>query len=325
MLKVALDAMGGDKAPGEIVRGAVMAAEASEGRYSIVLTGPKELVREEIAKAGYKGDLIEVVDAPQLVAMDEHPAAVLKTKPDSGLVKCVALQKAGLVQASVSAGNSGAMMASCMMLLGRIPGVSRPAIAAEVPSMKGPVLMLDCGANVDNKPQQLVDWAHCGAVYAEAVMGKANPRVGLLNIGEEEKKGPELEVEVHQMLKASSLNFVGNVEPGEYLRGGTDVLVTGGFSGNLLLKTMEGVYEVVVRLFGDALSSSKGAGFVEGWNYDKQGGALLIGLQGTGIIAHGRAEAPAIKAALEQAWKFASGEVSRKIAERMAAAQPQAN
>ena len=325
MLKVALDAMGGDKAPGEIVRGAVMAAEASEGRYSIVLTGPKELVGEELAKAGYKGDLIEVVDAPQLVAMDEHPAAVLKTKPDSGLVKCVALQKAGLVQASVSAGNSGAMMASSMMLLGRIPAVSRPAIAAELPTMGEPVLMLDCGANVDNKPQQLVDWAHCGAVYAEAVMGRKNPRVALLNIGEEEKKGPELEQTVHQMLKQTKLNFVGNAEPGEVLRGkNLDVVVTGGFSGNLLLKAIEAFFYLHQKAFGD-VDTPAGRDFNARWDYDKQGAALLLGLQGTALIAHGRAEAPAIKAAVEAAWRFANGDVSRKIAELMAAdAQPQA-
>lgn len=324
MLKIALDAMGGDKAPNQIVRGAVMAAERSAGRFSIVLTGPEALIKSELAALGYSGNLIEVVDAPELVAMDESPASVVKNRPESSLVKAVTLQKMGLVQASVSAGNSGAMMAASMMILGRIAGVNRPAIACLIPTMEGKTVVLDCGANVDEKPQYLVDWATCGCVYAETVLERKKPRVALLNIGEESKKGPELERTVHQMLKETMHNFVGNVEPGEFMRGGTDVLVTGGFSGNLLLKFVEAFYYLHSHYFG-LIDTVKGREFDAEWNYDNHGGALLIGLHGTGVIAHGRAEAKAICAAIEAAWSFAHHEVSRKIEERLAPSQGDAS
>lgn len=320
MVKIALDAMGGDKAPRETVRGAVLAVERSQGRFSLVLTGPQELLRAELDLTGYRGDLIEIVDAPQLVEMDESPASVVKNRPESGLVKAVALQKEGVVQASISAGNSGAMMAASMMVLGRISGVARPAIGCLIPTMEGKTVVLDCGANVDEKPQYLLDWATCGAVYAEAVLGRNEPRVGLLNIGEEAKKGPEMERAAHQLLTDAPLNFIGNVEPGEFMRGGTDVLVTGGFSGNLLLKFVEAFYHLHSKTFG-LIDTPEGQAFDREWNYDNHGGALLIGLHGTGVIAHGRAEAKAICAAIEAAWSFAYHDVSRKIEDRLASTQ----
>jgi glycerol-3-phosphate acyltransferase PlsX len=320
MLKIALDAMGGDKAPSEIVRGAVMAVERSNGRFSVVLTGPEATVRRELEQCGYSEQLIEVIDAPQLVAMDESPANVVKHMPESSLVKCVALQKEGAVQASISAGNSGAMMAASMMILGRIPGVNRPAISCLIPTNKQKTVVLDCGANVDEKPQYLVDWAICGAVYAEKVLGRNNPTVGLLNIGEEAKKGPELERTVYQLLQSSPVNFIGNVEPREFIQGAVDVLVTGGFSGNLLLKFVESFYTLHLQQFG-FIDTPQGRAFEEEWNYDNHGGALLIGLHGTGVIAHGRAEAKAIAAAIDAAWNFAHHQVSRRIEERLAPLQ----
>jgi len=320
MIKVALDAMGGDNAPSQVVEGAVLAANESNGRYHIVLCGPEDLVRSELARVGYTGDAISVFHAPELVAMDESPTAVLKTKQNSGLVVSVGLQKKGMVQASVSAGNSGAMMAACLMILGRFGSIARPAIALNMPNHKGPCVMLDMGANVDEKPAMLVDFAHCGSVYAEAMYGIKNPRVGLLNMGEEAKKGPEVIQEVYKLLQASGLNFIGNVEGHDALAGKADVIVTGGYTGNVVLKLIEGFYELHTELFGE-IDTPAGREFTKQWDYRNHGGGLLLGLNGTGIIAHGRSDALAIKNAVLVAYKLADNKVSSKIAERLGASK----
>lgn len=319
MMKIALDAMGGDHAPDVVVEGAILAVSSNDGTFGVVLTGPKDIVTAELSKYEYPKDLIEIVDAPDIVSMDESPASVLKTKSNSGLVRSVSLQKEGYVQASVSAGNSGAMMAACLMLLGRIGGVARPAITCVLPGMNEKVVLLDCGANVDEKAQHLLDWAICGSVYAEAVLGHENPRVGLLNIGEEEKKGPEVIQEAHQLLKKAELNFIGNVEGGEFLQGKAQVVVTPGYAGNILLKLMEGFAGVATKTFEnvDTPASKK---FFEEWDYDNYGGAFLLGLNGTGIIAHGRANSKAIAQAVRTAYDFARSEVSTKIAKKLSKA-----
>jgi glycerol-3-phosphate acyltransferase PlsX len=300
MIKVALDAMGGDNAPEAVVEGAVQAAREAAGRFGIVLTGPEEVIKPLLVK--YEGaDLgIEIFHAPDIVAMDDSPAAVLKTKPNSGLVACVALQKAGKVQASISAGNSGAMMAACLM-----------------PSLGRPTVVLDCGANVDEKAATLVHFAICGSVFAEAVLGRANPKVGLLNMGEEEKKGPETLQEAHQLLKGAPLNFIGNVEGRDLLKGEVDVIVTPGYTGNVVLKLMEGFHEYHLRVFGQ-IDSPEGRRFEQDWDYSNIGAALLLGLNGTGLITHGRADAKAIKNGLEAAYRQAAASVTEKITAKLA-------
>jgi phosphate acyltransferase len=319
MIRIALDAMGGDHAPSVVVEGAIGALKEYADLFKIVLCGPVQTIEDEFARLGFENNgQIEVVDAPQLVAMDESPSDVLKTKQNSGLVKCVALQKAGHVQASVSAGNSGAMMAACLMILGRAGRISRPAIASLMPTIHAnqKCLMLDLGANVDEKPSTLFDFAICGSLFAENVMGIANPRIGLLNMGEEEKKGTEAVREAYQLLKASNLNFIGNVEGRGFLKGEADVIVTPGYTGNVVLKLMEGFYDLHKAHFGD-LDTEASRRFDYEWDYDNYGGALLLGLNGTGIIAHGRAEAKAIKAALNAAYKAASSQVSEKIVAKL--------
>lgn len=314
MVKVALDAMGGDHAPSAVVEGAVLATKEYSGQFGILLAGPKATIQAELDRLGYVGDMIEVVDAPEIVGMDESPASILKTKPNSGLVRCVTLQKEGLAQASVSAGNSGAMMATCLMTLGRIPGVSRPAIAVLAPSAKQKYILLDCGANVDEKPQTLVDFAICGKVFAEQVLQRENPSVGLLNIGEEEKKGTEVLQETYQLLKnKDSLNFIGNVEGRGLIKGDADVVVTSGAVGNVALKMMEGFYSLHKEFFG-TIDSSEGVRFEQEWNYETYGGAMLLGLNGTGIISHGSSGPSAIKVALKTAADFANAKVSENIA-----------
>ncbi len=316
MIQIALDAMGGDNAPSATVEGAIEAAKVSEGRYKIVLTGPEEILKAELAKHNYTGDEISIQHAPQQVAMDDSPSDVLKTKQDSGLVTCVGLQKKGLVQASVSAGNSGAMMAACLMLLGRTGKISRPAIACGVPSIKRPVVLLDCGANVDEKPLHLLHFAICGSTYAEHVLKYENPRVGLLNIGEEEKKGPEVIQETHQILKKAPINFIGNIESRDIVKGDVDVVVAPGYAGNIVLKLMEGFYEYHKALFG-VIDSPEGEIFEKGWNYSNIGAGLLLGLNGTGLITHGRADAPTIKMAILNAYNQAVNEVSVKISQKL--------
>jgi phosphate acyltransferase len=316
MIKVALDAMGGDHAPKAIVEGAILAAKESQGKYGIVLTGPEDVVKSTMASFGYDGAGIEIFHAPDIVAMDDSPTAVLKTKQNSGLVACVSLQKAGKVQASISAGNSGAMMAACLMVLGRVGSMPRPAIACDVPSFGRNITLLDCGANVDEKAPALVHFGICGSIYAETMLGIKNPKVGLLNMGEEEKKGTEVLQEAHQLLKQAPINFVGNVEGRDIMLGEIDVIVTGGYTGNVVLKLMEGFYEYHVKTFG-SIAGAAGDQFHEDWDYSNRGGAMLLGLKGTGLITHGRANAKVIKNGLDLAYRLASSQVAEKIAAKL--------
>lgn len=317
MIRVALDAMGGDYAPSAVVEGAVLAAKAAQGRYEILLCGPKGDLQSLISGFGYSGQGLELIEAPDIVAMDESPTSVLKTKPNSGLVTCVALQKAGKAQASLSAGNSGAMMAACLMILGRVGNIPRPAIATVMPGLGRKWVLCDAGANVDEKPATLVSFGISGSIYAEHILGRANPKVGLLNIGEEEKKGPELLVEAHQLLKQAPINFIGNVEGRDLLQGEVDVVVAPGYAGNIVLKLMEGFHEYFLHLFGD-LDTPAARQFKSDWDYANFGGAMLLGLNGTGIITHGRANARAIQNGVELAYRFAEAKIAATISQKLA-------
>lgn len=318
MIKVALDAMGGDNAPAAIVEGAILAAKESQGKFGIVLAGPEDTIRAQLSAFGYNGEGLEIFHAPDIVAMDDSPTVVLKTKQNSGLMACVGLQKAGKAQASISAGNSGAMMAACLMVLGRIGSIPRPAIACDVPSFGKKITLLDCGANVDEKASTLVYFGICGSIYSEEMLGRTNPKVGLLNMGEEEKKGTEILQEAHQLLKKAPINFIGNVEGRDIMKGEVDVIVTPGYTGNVVLKLMEGFYEYHLRTFGK-IESEAGAQFHRDWDYANFGAAMLLGLNGTGLITHGRANAKVIKNGLETAYKLANSKVAEKIAAKLSA------
>lgn len=316
MIKVALDAMGGDHAPAAIVEGAIQAAKEHQGKFRIVLVGPEDVIKAQFASFGYDGAGMDIVHAPDLVAMDDSPTTVLKTKPNSGLVTCVSLQKAGKVDASISAGNSGAMMAACLMILGRVAGIPRPAIACDVPSFGKKVTLLDCGANVDEKATTLVAFGICGSIYSEEMLGRKNPTVGLLNMGEEEKKGTEILQEAHQLLKQAPINFIGNVEGRDIMNGAPDVIVTPGYTGNVVLKLMEGFYEYHIKTFGK-IDSPEGKQFHQDWDYANFGAAMLLGLSGTGLITHGRANAKVIKNGLDLSYRLASSKVAEKIAAKL--------
>lgn len=316
MIKVALDAMGGDNAPKAVIEGAIQAAKDSQGKYTIILAGPEDVVRQQIDSFGYTGGGLEIFNAPDLVAMDDSPTAVLKNKPNSGLVACVSLQKTGKAQASISAGNSGAMMAACLMVLGRVGSIPRPAIACDVPSLGKKITLLDCGANVDEKAQTLVAFGICGSVYSQEMLGRSNPSVGLLNMGEEEKKGTEVLQEAHQLLKRAPLNFIGNVEGRDIMKGSCDVIVAPGYVGNVVLKLMEGFYEYHLKTFG-RIDSEAGRQFHHDWDYANFGAAMLLGLNGTGLITHGRADARVIRNGLDLAYRLADSKVSEKIAAKL--------
>lgn len=314
MIRIALDAMGGDLGPREAVQGAILALKQAPGPMAVVLTGDEPVLRDLIAQCGGAGLPLEVVHTTQVVEMSDTPTVALKTKPDSSLTVCVGLQKKGLVQASVSPGNTGAMMAASLMILGRAGKISRPTVATVLPTATNKVVMVDSGANVDEKPIQLMQFAVCGAIYSKHVLGVENPRVGLLNMGEEDHKGTEVVAETYKLLKASHLNFVGNVEGHDIPRGGIDVLVTPGFTGNVVLKLYEGMGEYMAHTFQKALSGEHFDAIFEKWNYENEAGGLLLGLDGTSVIMHGRSSARAYVSGLHIAYRMASASVHRKIA-----------
>lgn len=309
MIRVAVDAMGGDFAPAEIVKGAVQASR--ELQIEIILVGDLEKLSRELKKYKERGEL-PVVAASEVIEMDESPAQAVKQKKDASINVAVSLVKDGKANAVISAGNTGALMASALFKLGRIPGVERPAIATEFPLPTGKVLLLDMGANVDCKPKHLVQFAEMGNLYARHVLHIDNPQVGLLNIGEEKEKGNELTRQAWPLLKQAPINFVGNVESKEILRGKADVVVCDGFVGNLILKFGESISLAVFQLLKNELSkgimNKIGLAFLypslrrlrKTLTYDEYGAAPLLGISGIVFKAHGRAKANAIKNAVRE-------------------------
>jgi len=308
LIRIAIDAMGGDFAPEEVIKGTVEAT--LELPVHIVLVGDEPEIKKQLARHKRTGS-ISVVHAAEVIGMDEAPALAVKQKKDSSVSVAVRLVKAGRVDAVISAGNTGAFMAASLFGLGRIRGVERPAIATIFPTMGKDVLLLDMGANVDCKPKHLKQFAEMGSLYAEHIMHVANPRVGLLNIGEEPSKGNELTREVYPLLKHSKLNFIGNVESKEILSGNVDVIVCDGFVGNLILKFGESLSKTIFTLLKKELTKnplSKLGAFIlypafrrlkKSIEYDEYGAAPLLGINGVCFKAHGRAKAKAIKNAIK--------------------------
>ena len=310
MIRIAIDAMGGDYAPAEIVKGAVLAS--NELPVKLFLVGDRSLIEKELSRYKKKGDL-SVVHASEVISNDESPVAAVKQKKDSSVNVAVALVKNKEADAVVSAGNTGALMAASLFGLGRIKGVERPAIATIFPTPTGPVLLLDMGANVDCKSKHLLQFGEMGSQYAEHVMHVANPRIGLLNIGEEKEKGNQLVIESWPLLQAAKINFVGNVEAKEILEGKVDVIVCDGFVGNLILKFGESISSFIITLLKKELSKNlitRFAAFLllpslqnikKSVDYDESGGAPMLGIDGIVFKAHGRARAKAFKNAVRVA------------------------
>ncbi|MBN3033070.1 MAG: phosphate acyltransferase PlsX [Candidatus Saganbacteria bacterium] len=302
--------MGGDFAPGEIVKGAVQAS--LEFPIELILVGDRQAIQRELDRYGKKGRL-SVSHAAEVIGNDESPVSAVKQKKNASINVAVSLVKDKEADAVVSAGNTGALMTAGLFGLGRIPGVERPAIATIFPTPAGPVLLLDMGANVDCKPKHLLQFGEMGAQYAEHVMHIKNPRVGLLNIGEEKEKGNQLAVESWPLLKSARINFVGNVESKEILSGKVDVVVADGFVGNLILKFGESISAFIVTLLKEELMKnllSKFAALLllpalnrikKKVDYDEFGGAPMLGINGIVYKAHGRAKAKAVKNAIRVA------------------------
>ncbi len=305
-MRIALDAMGTDAAPAVEVAGAVSALKSPESDFDVILVGDSEVLQAELAKhTGFPTDRLSVVHASERVLPGEPPSTVLRRKPDSSIAVGVGLHKEGKADAFISAGSTGAVMAVSLLILRPLEGVDRPAIGTVVPTAGGPLLLLDAGANVDCKPHQLVQFAHLGKVYAQDLMAIADPRVALLNIGEEPKKGDELAVAAYEALAASDLNFVGNVEGRGIVEGGCDVLVCDGFVGNVLLKFYESVASFIVGLLTNALGDAKASDDLEEvfrlLDYTETGGAPLLGVNGIPIICHGSSPPKAIENAIHVA------------------------
>jgi len=337
-MRIVLDAMGGDHAPQVTVDGAVQAAR--ELGVEVILVGRREAIEAELAKYDTKGLSLPIVHASQVVEMEEHTMAV-KEKRDSSMVVGMRLVKSGEADAFVSAGNSGAVMAAALFNLGRIKGVKRPALSAVYPTTSGHCVFLDVGANTDCKPEYLLQFAIMGHVYAERVLGLSNPKVGLLSNGEEEDKGTMVVREAYQLLKRSSLNFIGNVEGKDLPAGMADVVVSDGFAGNVAIKLSEGL---VVALFkmakreltkgpltklalllmlpgmiltfpGAILLAPAFKRLAKRFDYAEVGGAPLLGVNGVVIIAHGRSNAKAIKNAIGVAKRAVEGRMVAIIKE----------
>ncbi len=321
-MAVALDAMGGDHGPAVLVEGAVKAAR--EFGASIVLVGDRDVLEAELERQDGSSLPIEIHHASQVVGMDESPAESLRRKKDSTIKVAFDLVKSGKASAVVSAGNSGATLATALVTLGRFSGV-RPAIATVMPTLKEPAVMIDVGANVDCRPHHLLQFGIMGAVFSSEFLGIANPAVGILSIGEEDTKGNLQVKRAHDLLQGSDLNFVGNVEGREVFRGDVNVIVCDGFVGNICLKLSEGLAESILQMLRTELSSSplasigyllaKGAfrRFKKRVDYSEYGGAPLLGTKGITIICHGRSGAKAIKNAVRVASDLAASGLLDKL------------
>jgi phosphate acyltransferase len=302
-MRIAIDAMGTDRHPAVEVEGAVAALRRLPEDFRVVMVGDGAGIRKELERLGVsESNRLGVVEASQRIEPGEPPAAAVRRKPDSSIVVGLNLQKAGEADAFVSAGSTGAVMAASLFILRPLAGVDRPAVATMLPTSAGPVVMLDAGANVDCRPAQLVQFARLGAVYARDVLEREDPRVGLLNIGEEPEKGNELAVAAYRRLAESDLNFVGNVEGRQIIQGVCDVLVTDGFVGNVLLKFYESVAGFVFGLLRQELtehgSDDKFGRVSRMLDYAEYGGAPLLGVNGISIICHGGSPPRAITNAI---------------------------
>lgn len=324
-VKVAVDAMGGDNAPGEIVKGAVDAV-CAEKKIKVFLVGKEEQVKAELSKYTYPQEQVEVVNATEVIAMAEPPVAAIRGKKDSSIVKGLYMVREGKCDAFVSAGSTGAVLAGGQVIVGRSKGVERPPLAPLIPTEKGASLLIDCGANVEAKPSQLVQFAKMGSIYMENVMGIKNPKVGIVNIGAEEEKGNALVKETFPMLKAcSDINFIGSIEARDIPAGAADVVVCEAFVGNVVLKLYEGVGSTLIKKVKGGmmvnLRSKIGALLVKpalkqtlkAFDLEQYGGAPLLGLKGLVVKTHGSSKAVEIKNTILQCVTFKEQDINGKI------------
>jgi len=328
-MRIAVDAMGGDHAPLVNVDGAVAAAR-EHGIASLLVGRTAELERL-LGDSGYRGDKIEIVEAPEVVTMDDPATAAIRKKRNSSIRVAANCVRDGRAAGLVSAGHTGAAMVSAKMVIGTIQGVDRPALATILPNLSGHCLLLDVGANPDARTEHFKEFAVMGSIYAQLVFGKPNPSIGLMSIGEEDSKGSASTKEAFKTLKDTGLNFVGNVEGRDVFDGKVDVIVTDGFTGNVILKVSEALAEMVEKMLreeikktlqasvGFLLSRSAFRSFKSRIDYSEYGGAPLLGVKGCVIICHGRSSAKAVKNAIRLAAEFSRQRLAEKIQSSIAA------
>jgi glycerol-3-phosphate acyltransferase PlsX len=326
-VKIAVDAMGGDNAPQAVIEGAALAVRELD--CTVILVGDREIIEPLLAKHSHPEEKIIIKHASEVVRMDESPRKALNNKQDSSIKRIFELVKVGEADAAMSAGNSGAAMLAGLLVLGMLPGVDRPCIGSVLPAATGRFVLLDAGANVDSKPQNLVQFAFMGHALARYTLGIDRPKIGLLSIGEEAGKGNEVVRTTYKMLRKSDLNFHGNIEGGDIFNDKVDVIVCDGFVGNVALKTGEGVVQVLAtRLKAEIKKSLLGRfgylfmrpalkRFKQRFDYAEYGGALLLGLDGIGVIAHGRSNPTAIKNAIRITYDYANAKVAMRVREEV--------
>ena len=329
-IRIAVDAMGGDNAPAATIAGCADALAKGDARVHLLLVGQKDAIEAELAKHSADKSRYTIIDAPEVIGTDEAPTAALRQKKNSSLVVGLNLVKSGDAGAFVSAGSTGALLAGATLIVGRIKGVERPALATVLPNAKGWTFHIDVGANVDAKPSYLVQFAQMGAVYMESVMNVPNPRVGLINIGAEREKGNALTKETYELLEAAQgINFTGNVEPRDLPLGAVDVAVCDAFVGNVILKYSEGFSKAMFGMIKEELmggfASKIGAALSKGafgrlkkrFDYKEVGGAPFLGLNGLVVKAHGSSDARAFMNAIRQCCEFIDKDVTGKIAKNI--------
>ncbi len=321
-MRIAIDAMGGDFAPSEIVKGAIEAAQMyPEDVY--ILAGDKE----KIEKVAPIPSNIEIAHTDQFIAMDESPSQAVLSKKKASMKVAAEYVKRGECDAIISAGNTGALLQIGLLTIGRIKGIKRPALAVLIPTKKSPCLLIDAGANADCKPEYLIQFGYMGSLYMEKIIGVKNPRVALINIGEEKGKGNQFYRQIHSLMESERFNFIGNVEPRAIFHGDTDVAVADGFSGNIVLKSVEASAEFMMSLLREEIKRSVIAkvasltmkpifrNIKKRLNHSEHGGALLLGLKGTLIKIHGRADARTVYNAIRQAHRIYSENLQELISE----------
>lgn len=331
MIWIAVDAMGGDTAPGLVVDGALAAARHLD--LGVMLVGPVSRIEAQVEKhAGVDRSRVRLVESGSVVDMAESPSAALRRKPDASIRVAADLVARGEASALFSAGHTGASVMAAHAAFGMLAGVDRPALAATIPTRQRPAVLLDVGASVECRPAHLLQFAVMGSVYARVAFGTETPRVGLLSIGEEETKGNDLTREAHQLLKGAPIHFIGNVEAREVYSGVADVIVCDGFTGNVALKISEGLVDTIEGLLREELSSTitmrvgslltqrAMRHFKRRVDYSEYGGAPLLGVAGITIVGHGRSSAKAVRNAVAMAYRFASGQLIPRVEREIAAA-----
>lgn len=323
-MKIAVDVMGGDYAPDFVLQGVLQLDSSFEDK--LILVGDEDKIKNIL---GNKSSSFKIIDTKEFIDMHESPTTSLRNKKQSSIVICNQLVKKGEADAVISAGNTGTCMASSYLELGVLPGIHRPVLASLLPTNKGNVILLDVGANVDVKSRHLFQFAIMGYVYAKYVLGKKDPKIGLLNIGEESNKGNNLVLHTYNLLQKSSLPFVGNIEGRDILKGKVDIIVCDGFIGNIILKFTEGIVEVLTSLFKETISkgflskigllflSKNLRSFKKKLDYSEYGGVPLLGVNGISIISHGSSSPKAIKNAIKVAEEFVNHKINQHIIEEI--------